>query len=217
MHNMQVYERVFTWPSNGPQGLEFRYYSWVDFSIAIWDKDAHWYWLPVIIRWLCWWGFMWDHNDVVLKLMNLITQEKEFKRECQFQKLKPNIPIVLFHEHQELVRDWSTRMIFEKIKINSFYGIRVRVLHRMEHIFYDFRISVFNPNQVLQRWLFDVDTENTKETQYIWSPVFVSDAELDEISDFLSTVLVVQKKHYQSVVDELLKQLPSIKEEFLSN
>lgn len=148
-----------------------------------------------------------------MKLMNLITQEKEFKREYQFEKLKPNIPIVLFHEHQELGRDWSTRMIFEKIKINDYYGIRVRVLHRMEHIFYDFRISVFNPNQVFQRWLFDVDTENSQENQYIWSPVFLSDAELDEISDFLSAVLVVQKKHYQSAVDELLKKLPPIKEE----
>jgi hypothetical protein len=88
-------------------------------------------------------------------------------------------------------------MIFEKINLNRSYGIKIRVLHRIENIFYDSYITIFNPNQVFQRCLFDTQSKALRKYQDIPSPVFASDKELDEIADFLSTVLVVQKGYYQ--------------------
>ncbi len=96
-------------------------------------------------------------------------------------------------------------MIFEKKEFNQSFIISIQIIHRVENTLYTTQSTLCNPHKSLQWDLFDLQNPN------IDSPLFASDKELDEIADFLTTVLRVQRKYYQNIVDEILApfQIPS--------
>ena len=190
----RTYRWISTWQV-------FNIHASLDYLISIWSLDSIG---DINIRWAMWWGLMWSVNwwiDVHNSLSQIV-QSKPFIRRKQLQKLTDD-PVVLFHEHLQADQELAC-LIFQKYYQNNSMLIRVRYFHFVNEILKnDIKINLCNPNRSLQRDLF-------YKYEEVDVPIFLSDKDLDEISQLLIRIYWVQKKYYQEKVNSLLSMYPFV-------
>ena len=184
---MEIYlNRTFSWPNKTYQSFDISYYC-IDYLITVCSLESSGI---INIRWAMWWGLMWEVKEwlIVHQILSDIVQSREPKQRKQLNRLSDE-PIVLFHEH-ESPEDGKSSMIFQKVTIHHVPVLLVRYVTYINEILNkDIMITLCNPQGELHFDWFD-----KKDEEEIINPVFLSNKDLDEVSELLKAFLRVQRR-----------------------
>ena len=196
---MEVFNRTFLWPIKTTNLLDISYFC-IDYLITVCSPESRG---SINIRWAMWWGLMWEAEGWlrVHQILSNIVQSREFKWGNQLKWLSDE-PIILLHEH-ESPEDWVSCIISQKSTIHHVPVLLVHYVTYIDGILNkDIMITLCNPQGELHFDWFD-----NKDDEEIINPVFLSNNDLDEVSELLEAVERVQRKYYQDRVNTLLSIL----------